>query len=418
MLKKLLLLQILVGFIVSLCGVSIATAQERGREPPQEMVAEEVEAVSCWWRADKSAARVGEPFQLILTCRTVETEADTVVVNESGLAPQAISLPPFNVIGGERYDDIRKDHFRFFQYLYEIKFLEEGLFGGEAEIPPLEVSYHLETRSSRGEKIAGQDKLYQLPAFKINIFSLVTEEAKDIRDSSETLFGNVQVFKFRANISFAFGIFFLLAAVIAASRFGFTSIRDRNKKKVDRGVSVFSDSALLGRMVGELRRIKRAVAREGWNTELVSRALSVLRVVGAMLISGKIKQTTVDASDKGLQGQVKLRKWPFSSKKVLVSSGVTVETVRGHLVKNNLLNKRNGEFLEIFEKFSRFRHEGVPVSKLNQDALSACPNGDLNEPLSRFIRFTRTLRLLSLWPVKKCLTVSGRIRRAFRAWKE
>ena len=144
-------------------------------------------------------------------------------------------------------------------------------------------------------------------------------------------------------------------------------------------MSQFSDSALLGRMVGELKRVKRIVAREGWNTEFVSRALSVLRVVGATLISGKVKQTTVDIGDKGLQGQVKLKRWPFSSKKVLVSSGVTVETVRGHLVKNNLLNKRNSEFLEIFEKFSRIRH--------NSSDAEVVANEDLDELLSRSILF-------------------------------
>ena len=55
--------------------------------------------MNCWWKTDKSAVHVGEPFGLTLTCRVMDTERAAVVPNVSDIEPTAIQLTPFDVVG-------------------------------------------------------------------------------------------------------------------------------------------------------------------------------------------------------------------------------------------------------------------------------------------------------------------------------
>src|SRR5437879_4484255 len=77
-----------------------------------------VSPIECWWKTDRSAIRVGEHFQLTLTCAVLDTDKVKVVVDESSLAPSALHLVPFEIIGGNRFRDIRNSPRRFFQYAY------------------------------------------------------------------------------------------------------------------------------------------------------------------------------------------------------------------------------------------------------------------------------------------------------------
>ena len=79
--------------------------------------------IECWWKTDRSAVRVGENFTLTLTCAVLDTERVKVVVDESGLAPSALHLVPFDIVGGERFRDILNAPRRFFQYQYTMRVL-------------------------------------------------------------------------------------------------------------------------------------------------------------------------------------------------------------------------------------------------------------------------------------------------------
>src|ERR1043166_3435831 len=81
--------------------------------PPKEIA---VAPVECWWKTDRSAIRVGEQFQLTLTCAVLDTDRVKVVVDESSLAPSALHLVPFEIVSGQRFRDIVNSPRRFFQY--------------------------------------------------------------------------------------------------------------------------------------------------------------------------------------------------------------------------------------------------------------------------------------------------------------
>lgn len=388
-------------------GAVIAQESSEGPLPKEEQL-DELVPITCWWRTDRSAVRIGEPFKIFLTCRAAETDSETIVPNESGLGPSVMSLPPFSVNGGARYDDVRAGGYRFFQYRYEVKFLESGFFGQEVEMPALEIPYHLETRTPRGETVVAQERVYKLPELKMKIHSLVQEEADDIWDSSHILPGSAETFRFRASVAFMAGIFFLLMSAIVAIHLGFVGVRERSKKKEILGVPPFSALTLCGRMAGELKKIRERAEKYGWDIELVAQTTSVLRVVGAVLISGNIKQTIVRTGEKKLQGHMELRRRPFLFRKVLVSSGVTAGTIRDHLNRNDLMTKPNKEFVEVFEEFSLARH-GLDNKIVNGQ--------NLDGQLLRAIKFAKKLRLLNMWPVKKYLVCLNAARKARQAWK-
>ena len=77
-----------------------AAPPPRPREPPQEVA---VAPIECWWKTDRSAVRVGERFDLTLTCAVLDTDKVKVVVDESSLSPAALHLVPFDIIGGHRF---------------------------------------------------------------------------------------------------------------------------------------------------------------------------------------------------------------------------------------------------------------------------------------------------------------------------
>src|SRR5919201_6974674 len=76
----------------------------------------QADPLQCWWRTSAGAVRVGETFSVVLTCAVLETDAATVVVDQSKLEPSVVQFAPFEVLGGSHGADLRTDQRRFFQY--------------------------------------------------------------------------------------------------------------------------------------------------------------------------------------------------------------------------------------------------------------------------------------------------------------
>src|SRR6059036_3566063 len=94
----------------------------------------ETDPLQCWWRTSAGAVRVGEPFTVVLTCAVLETDAATVVVDQSRLEPSVVQFAPFEVLGGSHGADLRTDLRRFFQYEYRLRLIAENLFGRDAAL--------------------------------------------------------------------------------------------------------------------------------------------------------------------------------------------------------------------------------------------------------------------------------------------
>ena len=165
--------RVVFGFALIVAVASAAAAQNVQTDPLQ-----------CWWRTSAGAIRVGEPFTVVLTCAVLESDAATVVVDQSRLEPSVVQFAPFEVLGGSHGADIRTDLRRFFQYEYRLRLLAENLFGKDVALPDTKLSYRVQSKVGQNTSLQGRDQSYVLPAQSVRVLSLVPSDASDIRDTS------------------------------------------------------------------------------------------------------------------------------------------------------------------------------------------------------------------------------------------
>src|SRR5687767_12243681 len=177
-----------------------------------------VAPIECWWKTDRSAVRVGENFTLTMTCAVLDTERVKVVVDESGLAPSALHLVPFDIVGGERFRDIVNAPRKFFQYQYSMRVLGEEFFGKEITLPRLQISYRVQNSLQGGAALQGREAQYSLVPVPIRVLSLVPAGTSDIRDTPVETFGDVEARLFRSNLLLIVAVVaFVLAGLMAVT---------------------------------------------------------------------------------------------------------------------------------------------------------------------------------------------------------
>src|SRR5512132_1195604 len=108
--------------VAGLLAAAPAFAQAKRAPRPGEV---ESDPIRCWWKADRSAIRVGERFTLVLTCGVIETASVKVVPVVNQLEPGAVSLTPFEAVAGRRHDDVVVPPWRYIQFEYAMRLLNE-----------------------------------------------------------------------------------------------------------------------------------------------------------------------------------------------------------------------------------------------------------------------------------------------------
>src|SRR5688500_3139189 len=92
-------LLVLLGILVPL------TAWTQTAPTTEQMVS--VDPIRCWWRMSKGAVRIGETFDLSLTCAVLDNEAVQVAHDESRLAGAVIAMAPYEVVASSHPQDLR-----------------------------------------------------------------------------------------------------------------------------------------------------------------------------------------------------------------------------------------------------------------------------------------------------------------------
>ncbi|RPI50495.1 MAG: hypothetical protein EHM55_21240, partial [Acidobacteria bacterium] len=236
-----------------------------------------VPPIECWWKTDRSAIRVGENFQLTLTCAVLDTERVSVVVDESSLDPSALHLTPFEIVGGQRFRDILNAPRKFFQYQYTMRVLGEEFFGKEVLLPRLQIAYRVQNSLQGGTALQGREAQYSLVPVPIRVLSLVPPGTADIRDTPLDTFGDVETRLFRSNLLLIVaGVAFVLAGLMALTLLARAAVKRRAAAVTrERAVSPFS---VLRAALRELGTVRVESQREGWNSELAGRAASAVRL--------------------------------------------------------------------------------------------------------------------------------------------
>ena len=250
----------------------------------------ETEPLQCWWRTSAGAVHVGETFSVVLTCAVLETDAATVVVDQSKLEPSVVQFAPFEVLGGQHGADLHTDLRRFFQYEYRMRLIAEGQFGKDVPLPETKLSYRVQSRVGDKTAIQGRDQSYVLPAQSVRLLSLVPADAGDIRDASAETFADLDQRAFRANLLIVIGgVLFALAGLLAL--LALVRLITRLRKPSTAAERLVSDGAILRAAGRQLASVQRDREGAGWTPELAGRALAALRVAGAYALSRPVSRT-------------------------------------------------------------------------------------------------------------------------------
>ena len=282
----------------------------------------EVDALRCWRRLNTNSPRVGEIFEMWVTCRIVETDVDRVSSDFVSLQAESIEVIPFEVVRGGRSRDIQGAVASFFQFSYSLRISPGNFFGLDLPLPPLEILYRIERRVDEGLFIPGRELRYVIPEEPVHILSLVPEGADSLRPLEGETFNNAGERLLLADSLVFLSIFFGVLAVGLGIAIVVLGLRLGKGQRLEKTVHV-SQNVLMFSLFVELRRIRSKVDSSDWNEELVDRALSVTRILSAL--NGRARIVIRSMEDRQLRhsGEVLVKVGLLRAKKYFVSSSAT-----------------------------------------------------------------------------------------------
>jgi len=370
------------------------TASARASAPREGEVASD--PIRCWWKTDRTAIRVGERFQLVLTCAVIETAGVTVVPAVNQLEAGAISLTPFEAVSGIRREDVVVPPWRYLQYEYTMRLLSEGFFGQDVSIPALTVTYNLQAAGAGSE---GRDQTYLLPAMPMRVLSLVPRLVGDIRDASGQTFAAVESRRFRATAAMVVAaIAFAFASVMAA--LALARVVGRYRVRDPKAVRPLPAPSLLRGCLSSLADVRAEAARGGWTPQLTGRALAALRIAAALALGRSVAQEYVAADAPERQGQLAVRTGLFRRKRAMLSSATTASALTTRLENGRVTGAQNRVNLEqISDALQVF-------SAATYGRATDADSSSLNTALDDAIAAIRRLRVRTMWPMRTAEAVA------------
>ena len=364
----------------------------------------EVAPIECWWRTSANSVRVGQLFQVIMTCAVLETSATTVVPDQSRLDPSVLQLPPFEVTGGSQAADLRTPSRRFFQYEYTLRYIGED-FGRDVALPQLPVAYRVQSRvDTNAAAIESRDRQYYLPAQTIRIESLVPVNAGDIRDRPPDTFRDIEQRRFRATVLRIIGISLIVASG-AILLWGLIRYFSRRRTKTAQRVRFASDGAVLREVGRELQAVRRGRETEGWTADLAARALAALRIAGSYAVAGHASQSPLAPGTVLSEGQVSVRPPMQPGKAAAVSGSATAQTVARELRRRESMNGQPaGVLVDLHQALQQFSTAAYGQARP--------PDGDLDDAMNSGERALGAVQREHRWLVKRLATLRRTVGRA------
>lgn len=283
----------------------------------------EVDPIRCWWKTSQGAVRVGELFDLSLTCAVLETDAVQVVPDESRLGNAVIQMAPFEVVSGVHPADLHSANRRFFQYEYRLRIINPDVIGKDVPIPLVSIHYRINSRVAANTALQGRDLAYVLPPESVRISSLVPADAPDVRDAGGQRFADVEGLEFRAGVFEIVGIaligigaLMILLVLVRLAR------GTRRRTPADR--RQLDTWTLAGIASRQLSAAQRQREQEGWTPAAVDRALAAIRISAACALGRPINQRPVDTGTAAGDGLL-IARGARRGKKRTVSAAVTAQ---------------------------------------------------------------------------------------------
>jgi hypothetical protein len=392
--NRLCRLELRIAAIVLSLGVLFSIPPAQAQAPPPKAGNDDTsDLIKCWWKTDKNAVEVAEQFTLTLTCGVSEARGLKIIPKMEPLDPGAVQFSPFEVVSGTRHEDIQALPWRYFQYEYTLRLIDDDAFGQDEDIPGLTVTYNVQ--SDVAGAAAGRDQMYVLPDLPMRILSLVPKKATDIRDSSRDSFAapkarlvRATAYFITAGILFGFGVLMLAFAAVHVIR--------RNRGRAAVKSPALSDATLVRGCLQELGRLQNEVKHGGWTPERAGSALAVLRIGGAIAMGRPVSQAPVDLIVPTREGQLAVRKGLFKRERMVVSAPITPDAIERYRMNGNrhVTNVRTKAIIDELGKslvtFSAVRYgRNGPVDILT-----------LNRAIENARIALKQLLVKTLWPMR------------------
>ena len=377
--------------IVLAASTRSVTVRLEAQSPAQEAAADRLAStpVNCWWRGSTNAVYVGEPFELTLTCRVMETDRLKAVPDFSNVEPTAIELTPFDVLEGTRQEDIVAPPWRYLQYRYSVRLLGEEFFGKDVAIPATTVTFRI--RTGNAEAVEGTEHRYVLPSIPMRVLSLLPAQAADIQEPAVDSFGDVEALRVRSTFELvASAIFFGFAAVLGIV--GGVRIRERLRKTGPIVEKTLPAGTVIAGCAREIRRVRAEALRDGWTSELAGRALAPFRVAGAIALKQPVAQAPAAGDTRTRDGQLALRHGALRRRHAVVSASLTADAI------DRLRTAGNGDRPVDPRVLDPIREALIALNAVRYGRLRDIDVVDLDGKLDNGSSALQQLRMSRLWP--------------------
>lgn len=322
-------------FVPSLLIVVALTPATTGAQPKatqsDRVESVEVDPIRCWWRTSAGAVRLGEPFDLSLTCAVLETEAVQVVPDESRLGNGVIAMAPFEVITGTHPADLHSGARRFFQYLYTLRLINADAIGRDVRIPDVQIHYRVNSKVAANTALQGRDLVYVMPPISVRIASLVPADATDIRDAAGEPFTAAEALDFRASVLEILGIG-LIALGALMTLLVLVRVARGSRRRTPADQRQIGTAALVSVASRELADVQREREQQGWTPALLDRASSATRVVAAAALGRPVSQRTSSLPAEAGEGRL-IARGPRRGTSRVVSAAVTPADLTQHITR-------------------------------------------------------------------------------------
>lgn len=315
--KRLLLL---LALLASAPGMAAA---QTPATPSDRTTNVEVDPIRCWWRTSAGAVRIGELFDLSLTCAVLESDAVQVVPDESRFGSGVIQMAPFEVVAGTHPADLHSGQRRFFQYQYTLRVITPDAVGSDMRIPDIAIHYRVNSKIAANTSLQGRDLIYLLPVLSVRVASMVPVDAPDIRDASGESFTTAETLDFRAGVLeiaaitlMAMGSLMTLLVLVRVARGARQRMPADQRQLAVRDVLRVADR--------ELAVVQRDREQQGWTPELIDRAAAATRIAAAAALGRPLSQRTVEAGAQAGQGRL-LARGPRRGTRRAVSAATTTQ---------------------------------------------------------------------------------------------
>jgi len=314
----------------------------------------------------------------------------------------AIQLTPFEVVSATRRADLVVPPWRYVQFEYSVRLLNDGYFGQDINLPALTVTYNLK---SAGADSAGRDQSYVLPALPMRILSLVPKAAGDIRDASALTFADIESRRYyatAARVAAAIAIIFAAVfALLAVLRFA-----QRFRVRTPAAARPVPASSLLAGCATTLRGVQRDARSAGWSPELARKALPAIRIASASALGRPIAQQRVATDVAGREGQVVVKTGTLGFGRAVISAATTPTAVATALdgkptggARARAAMTQLGDALQAFGRAAYGRQGG-------EQGGEPLDGAELDRSMEGALEAVQRLRVGALWPMRMVQTVT------------